>query len=206
LHGNFKEAAVKFIDGNFFHGIKSTNAVDKAEIIKKLVPKLTDNLEYIFPLEVSVLFEIRHLQFLIIIKTCMQFSDPDNPTSFACVKNQPYGQAAIVSVLCSVIFAKGKNSPAVTFTQYFGSSLDDNDEKEIPVPMMCLMAIAVRLSYIISCCTCEKLFFRYMTRSSTGRVDIMWRRNLNWTKCRCSMTRTADFYRSYRRTRVNTTG
>ena len=51
---------MKFIDGNFFHGIKSTNAVDKAELIRKLVPKLTDNLEYVFPLEVRVLFILHH--------------------------------------------------------------------------------------------------------------------------------------------------
>ena len=141
-----------------------------------------------------------------IIKTCFQFNDPGNPTSFTRIKNQPYGQAAIVSVLRSVIFAKGKSSLAITFTQYFRSSLDDNDEKEIPVPMMCLVAIAVRLSHTVSRCIREKFVFRYTMRSSTGPLDIMWRRNLNRTKCECSMTRTAASSRSYRRTRLNTTG
>ena len=84
------------------------------------------------------------------MKICIQFSDPDDPTTFMCVKNQPYSQATIISVLCLIIFAKGKNSPAVTFTQYFMSSLDDNDEKEIPVPMMCLVAIAVHFSHTVS--------------------------------------------------------
>jgi hypothetical protein len=60
LHGNFKEDAVKFINGSFFHEIKSTNATDKAELIRKLVPKLTHNLEYVFPLEVCVLFKFHH--------------------------------------------------------------------------------------------------------------------------------------------------
>src|ERR1700733_1799346 len=140
------------------------------------------------------------------MKICIQFSDLDDPTTFTHVKNQPYGQAAIVSVLRSVIFAKGKNSPAVTFTQYFTSSLDDNDEKEIPVPMMCLVAIAVRFSHTVSRCIHEKFVFRFMMRSSTGPLDIMWRRNLNRTKYECSMTRTTASSRSYRRTQLNTTG
>ena len=141
-----------------------------------------------------------------IIKTCFQFNDPGDPTSFTHIKNQPYGQAAIVSVLRSVIFAKGKSSLAITFTQYFRSSLDDNNEKEILVLLMCLIAIAVHLSHTVSCCIREKFVFTYMMCSSTGPLDIMWRRNLNWTKCECSMTRTAASSRSYRRTWLNTTG
>jgi hypothetical protein len=118
-------------------------ATKKAEIIKKLIPLLTDNLEYIFPIKVHVFFKnaFSNNQYIV-----SQFSNTNDAQKVMCEKNQPYRQPAHVFVLHAVIFLKGRNSLAITYRNYFISSLDNKDEKKILIPMLCLVAIAVHAS------------------------------------------------------------
>jgi hypothetical protein len=63
-----------------------------------------------------------------------------------CVKNQPYGQTALISTIRGTIFKRSKTSISTVYTDFFKSSATDfPDEKEISVPIMALTATAVRI-------------------------------------------------------------
>ena len=149
-----KEAAAAIVESSYFYAIRATTPESRALQIQTLVTKLTVNLEYIFPLEVYSRSSVDSGSDISFVQFHHQERDDGADgtiLTFTRVKSEPYLHPAIISILRTQIFSGSRVAPGLIYEDSFVSSVELDSDKEVPKPMMCIVALAVCFSFTLLC-------------------------------------------------------